>query len=511
MQSNEMKKQCINEIKKQCINEIKKHSPPDVYDANYANCLNCIRPSLNCNSHMFCDNIILWSIKTNQRVYIQKKCKEYFDDAFELKMIRSAELKDDDIAPAGTSYYCFKISLSEVPIRDILFKLRYIVCEDVILHDIDIAQDIKYITTRKDVRSHILKHGIHEKDIINDRSKVGDHCISFYDSNYTIKIKVYNKFVQMLESCDVMTVLGSRLHSLFVDPSPSFRNTLLRTKKEGLTRIEVKFYASDIYEEQDYISVFNQVKEMLQGCIFYKSSFDYQWKQLVDNIYEKQVIMIHLEDENFFAYCHWWNSLTGKMQGGTSKVHKKDILQLISNYSFNGMATKLIRINGDDITVEEYRRTISEITLVPGPRGGLYPQTMSLLHPEEVGLVEYKGVKVGWSNNRITKESASLTRVQRISADDEKITEIVDVMISHYKAAYSALEENCRYKVISKGQLSYRGEECTVIEVVDENSNMIKVRCGPSLEELVEDKTLQFWFETDSIIRNKNCRDMLIK
>jgi hypothetical protein len=500
---------------KLCTTVIKEYTPPDVFDVDYTNNTHYIKPNLNCDSLIFCDNVILWSIGINQRVYIQQKCKQYFDSSFELKMIRSDELKDDDIAPVGTPYYCFKISLSEVPIGHILSKLKNIVCEGIILHDIDIAQDIKCITTRKDVKDHILKNGVYKENIVDDRSKVGDNCISFYDNSHSVKVKVYNKFVQMLESCDVMTILGSRLHNLFVDPSPSFKETLSRTKNMGLTRIEVKFYGSDIYDKQDYITWFNDVKAMLQGCKFYRSSFENQWKQLVKNIYNKQVIMIYLEDKNFFAYCHWWNSLTGKMQGGTqSKVYKKDVPLLVSNYSFNGMITKLIRINinSKDVTEEEYKRTTSGITLIPGPRGGLYPQTEGLLLPDEVGLVEYKEIKIGWSDIQIAKESVPLATIIRTTGEEEKLESLSDLMVSHYKAAYSILEENTRYKVISKGQLSYRGKECTVIEVTDENLNAIKVRCSTNLENYLENKTTKLWFETGTVItRTNNNKDISIK
>jgi hypothetical protein len=498
---------------KQCINIIKKYAPPDVYDVDYTNGAHYIEPILDCNSTIFCDNVILWSIGTNHRVYIQKECQKYFGDSFELKMIRSDVLKEDDIAVAGTPYYCFKISLSEVPIRIILSNLKNIVCKDIILHDIDIAQDIKYITTRKDVRDHILDMGVPKKNIVDDKNKVGNNCISFYDDDHTVKVKVYNKFVQMLESCDVMTVLGSRLHNLFVDPSPSFKNTLLRTKHVGLTRIEVKFYGSDIFDEQDYITWFNNIKEMLQGCKFYESSFKNQWRQLIKNIYEKQVIMVYLEDKSFFAYCHWWNSSTGKMQGGTqSRVYKKDIPLLISNYSFNTMTSKLIRVNDDNISEEEYIRTTSEITLIPGPQGGLYPQIQSLLHPKDIGLVKHKRIEIGWSDNRITKESRPLATIVKItSTEEEKLEELSDLMVSHYKVAYSALQENMRYQVVSKGQLSYRGKNCTVIEVLDQNSEIIKVRCGENLEDHLENITLKVWFETGTIITKKrNKKDIYI-
>src|SRR3979490_1013250 len=83
--------------------------------------------------------------------------------------------------------------------------------------------------------------------------------------------------------------------------------------------------------------------------------------------------MIYLKEEKFFAYCHWLNSQTGKMQGGTQKrVYERHIQLLVSNYSFNKTTTKLIRITNDDTKVEEYKRMVSNITLIPGPRGSLY-------------------------------------------------------------------------------------------------------------------------------------------
>jgi hypothetical protein len=96
---------------KQCISKIKSCISSDVYGIDYTNGVHHIRPSLNCKSLIFCDNVILWSINTDHRVYIQKQCQQYFGKSFELKIIRSDILKQNDIRPAGTIYYCFKISL----------------------------------------------------------------------------------------------------------------------------------------------------------------------------------------------------------------------------------------------------------------------------------------------------------------------------------------------------------------------------------------------------------------
>ena len=84
-----------------------------------------------------------------------------------------------DHPPKGTEYYCIKISLSAVPLEKVLDFIRKIIHSDIILHDIDITQDVPYITIRKDVMEHILRNGIIKRDIVDDRRKVGDNCISF--------------------------------------------------------------------------------------------------------------------------------------------------------------------------------------------------------------------------------------------------------------------------------------------------------------------------------------------
>src|SRR3979490_3353851 len=362
------------DLLKQCVKLFQTHSLSDIFDVDYTCREEYITPSLESSNPIFCDNVILWSIGKDHRVYIQKMCKKLFNNSFGIKRLRSSTLMDNDIAPKGTEYYCIKISLSAVPLEKVLDFIRKIIHSDIILHDIDITQYIPYITVRKDVMEHILKNGIIKRDIVDDRRKVGDNCISFYTPDHSMKIKVYNKFVQMLESCDVMMVLGSRIHNLFIDPTNYMKYILRELVDTGMTRIEIKFYDRQLYPMNYYIDYLKQVKTNLEECSFYNVSLERQRKQLVRRIYNKEVIMIYLKEKRFFAYCHWLNSQKGKRQGGSQKrVYKRNIQLLVSNYSFNKTTSKLITITNDNTKVEEYKRTVSNITLIPGPKGSLYP------------------------------------------------------------------------------------------------------------------------------------------
>jgi hypothetical protein len=493
-----------------CIKILKHFGPPDVFGTDYTHGAVPTTPSLNISSPIFCDNIILWSIGKDDRVYIYNQCIRWFHSSFQLKQIRNDTLKSSDIAPKGTEYYTYKVSLSDVQLGRVIESLEDIPCNNIILHDIDITQDIPYITTREIVKEYVLRHDILEKDIVDDRRKVGENCISFYNQDHSLRIKVYNKFVQMLESCDVMTVLGSRIHSMFIDPSKHTKRILTTMRKTGITRIEVKFYGDKIYPLSDYVNNFSMVKETFQECKFYSVSLEDQWKKLVESIHNKKVLMMHLEYENLFVYCHWWNSQTGKMQGGIQKgVNNDTVKQLVSNYSFNGMITKFIIVNEDDVVIEDYKRTTKNVTLVPGPKRSLYPQMKNLLSPEEVGIVDHLGIRIGWVNTQIRKTSPPLSQIRKVRMSDD-LEEVEDLMTSHYRAGYSVLNTDTLYQLVAKSSRYYRNSKCTLVEVKDEDNNILKVRCGRMLEELLKNVNSRVNLRTENVTTRNGIKDIVV-
>jgi nitrogen regulatory protein PII len=492
------------------INLIRKYQPPDINNTDYTKGKEPFIPSLESDAPIFCDNIILWSIHTNVKEDIRNKCKHWFGNSFHLTQLRQGNLKDNDIAPNGTPYFSIRITLSEVDLEHVLEAIPSIANTDnVIIHDIDIAQDINYITTRRNVEEHILANGVQKRDIVDDRYKVGDNCISFFNDDRTLKVKVYNKYVQMLESSDVMTTLGSRLHNLFVDPKDSIRETLERTRETGITRIEVKFYGGDS-EVDYYIEKFNEVKEFLQGCKFYEVSLENQWKQLAKKIYKSKITMIYLEEEETFAYCHWWNSLTGKMQGGIStKVNNEEVLTLVTNFSFNSTITKLITITKNKTITNEYKRTASEITFIPGPQGGLYPNTKPKINPSEVGIIDYKGINIGYPHTKFHRNSSPITGLENI--DNDTLEDLIDHHISHYTTGYNILKQGSIYRVVARGEIKFRDKWYIGAELIDENNKLIKVRCGPNLESLINSQTIKFHFKvTSNVERTSQGKDVKV-
>ena len=73
------------DLLKQCVKIFQTHRLSDTFDVDYTCGEEYITPSLELSNPIFCDNVILWSIEKDRRIYIQKMCKRSFGDSFQIK------------------------------------------------------------------------------------------------------------------------------------------------------------------------------------------------------------------------------------------------------------------------------------------------------------------------------------------------------------------------------------------------------------------------------------------
>ena len=93
----------------------------------------------------------------------------------------------------------------------------------------------------------------------------------------------------------------------------------------------------------------------------------------------------------------------------------------------------------------------------------------------------------------------------------DELAKITDYRISHYKAGHTTLSDNSLYKVLSKGELPFRGNNSIVLEVIDEDENIIKIQCGKLLEELVRNEGKKLFFRTWHITHSYKTRDIEVE
>lgn len=380
------------------------------------------------------------------------------------------------------------------------------------LVDIDYTVDARNITTRTKLLEYLISLGPVE---IADRGEkaVGRNCLSWWAVDADgdrVRIKVYNTFAHILESAGVRVLLGSNVHSLLNGSVKA--DTLLRHKDHGVSRIELTFYSDTFKPISVYRTmVMNVASELLAGCPTYCNSLSRQWATFQTNIHQTAAVY-HVETSTF-AYCHWWNSLTKMMQGGSSAIRNiGELPKLLGNYSFYERDMHLITIADDGETSSTFARVPggSPITMCCGPKGGLYPSGPSRI------LVDYgDGVGnvgtgyLGWPLT-YTYRSRPLASVEERPDDIGSLVEQMEsltIINRDYKPAFTGLEVGRRYVVCGSGVGNFRGTDYVYVKLDDGS----RVRCGPSLEQLVRDHmnngNVKFSFIVDRKVNNSGWKD----
>lgn len=492
---------------------------------------------------LFCDNIILWCIYTPDVSVpeIMSIIRNYFRELkiVNLRTIGKNKQKDysviskdeyrkyykmHNIQNQDDMYISIKVSLSDKRIDDVVptikERLKILKQHFIYIHDIDVTVDCAGTIKKLEIYEHIIKTGVDAKSVVNNTKKVGNNCISWTsktDTGIKMRTKVYNKFVQMLESSGTYRNIGSVISEFVVNPSAEFRQALIDANKYGLTRVEITVYTDEIFLCEEYENLMDETIGLLSGCKIYITPFEEQWKALVENI-TNVVTMYDAENEKF-QYCHWYNSITGKMQGCIKEnVKQKNVYTLIANYSFNDRLVYYyeVKLNKDKsyfiVKEEVFMREngCESITLVPGPQQGLYPSYEGVerqhLTFEDVSLINHNNIIINWPKNRINNRSKPLAKIKEYNTkstkDETVLDDISSMPKSVYRSGYNILKEHTNYDIMGATEHMFRNNKYVYAKLKDEEGRSIYIRCGKCLGDLIKmelNKKIKFKIQTGKI------------
>jgi len=383
--------------------------------------------------------------------------------------------------------------------------------QEIQLVDIDYTVDACNIVTREQLLQFLRSRCAVEVADRGERA-VGRNCLSWWSEDANgdrVRIKVYNTFAQVLESAGVRVLLGSGLHSMLKGSVKA--DTLLEHKEAGVSRIELTFYGSTFKEAAFYRSTVDAVVLSLAECPTHRVSLSQQW-----SVFQAAVTQIstayHVETSTF-AYCHWWNSLTGMMQGSSRQLRSGDELhKMLGNYGFYDRDIHLVTITDSGESTKTYVRVTggSRLTMCCGPKGGLYPSGGSrMLSEYGEGVGKIGGGHLGWPAT-YSYRSRALASVDEVPDPIEQLAsqlESLTITNRDYKPAAVALVVGRQYIVCGTGTGTYRGSEYTYAKLDDGT----RVRCGPSLDRLIQTQAAEarvcFSFVVDRIVNNCGKKD----
>ncbi|KAH7025484.1 LOW QUALITY PROTEIN: hypothetical protein BKA57DRAFT_480350 [Linnemannia elongata] len=202
-----------------------------------------------------------------------------------------------------------------------VLRKRYLV-----LHDIDMTHDCRYVSTRTYLEMHLKAKGI--STIVNDRGH----------NAQKIRYKFYNKLVQMLESADVR----KSLHPLAV------------------------------YQDR-----MDDARRLLDGCTTFDYSYEQQWIERAELI--KAMVAVYIPGSKVFAYCHWWSSTNRQevrlyvVQGFSAACHAPGcqlLVQRPSHLLCGGQKWYSGGHQGEDL---RERAGLQGQNVVPGGSKGMFP------------------------------------------------------------------------------------------------------------------------------------------
>lgn len=507
----------------------------DVYGVNYTR-LGPRMSGWGTTSAPFCDSLMLWcathwplarkSTEIGMVLSTIRACLARVLDTCQYKVFHlgSGRCKDFDVLDKDTheekrtelgedgyepAYIAVRVAFENVGLLEVLSKLpkvlRVLRKACIVLHDLDIAVDCTYISNRQHIQEFLFSQGLTQEDIVNDRHSVGDNCISWQWSvpfleDVPLRVKVYNKFVQMLKSRELRSKLGSQLHHLVANPDADFQEQLLKYRSTGMSRVEVTIYGSRLYKEATYAKVMAGVLDYLKPCPTFKVSFDKQWEALASRI--TQMAVVYIPETQTFAYCHWWNSLTKRMQGvAKTKITAADAKVHLANFSFNDRPIHylVVKQKGEkeyEITKHTiYKRVkgCTAITLVPGIAESLSPYRKDLeqqaLGFREVGIIPVQNITLEWPMSRLRRDRgdklAQVVRCKnRTPAKDgasTPLTRLPNIQMSLCKADYTSMTVGEAYTVVAYGSGGFRGRHYLCLKLLEG----IFIRCSPGMEEVV--------------------------
>lgn len=251
----------------------------------------------------------------------------------------------------------YKISTSELKLTQLYLTLTVEKIEaglnklGLYIYDYDLTTDIKgCIDKQKFIEYLIDKHGFtlgegqKDKNIIENDHTVSNTCLSFWLENETgfLRVKLYDKFKQSLESGSVRSNVGSHLNNWINNPGSKLRDTLKRSVPYGVLRVEISYTLENshiktppsldqVKEDMEYVK--GLLEQAPQDTYFY-CSIDNQYKRLIEQV--KENVIVYNVSSKTMLFCRWFNSLTNKINGfWKDKVNKTEFILTLKQFTFN--------------------------------------------------------------------------------------------------------------------------------------------------------------------------------
>ena len=230
-----------------------------------------------------------------------------------------------------TKYFIqeYKIACPDKDYNDVMAFLRlgaYKAC-GIFLRDVDVTMDYSGSFKKKELEEYMLKderfrlqgtEDVANCTILTNEKEVGLNCLTWVETenDMTVRSKIYNKMVQMLESQAVRAKVGNHWKGWVDQLGTRLAESRRKAKDRGLTRTEVTFYCvkgipSDHYLKEKLL----YVAKLFPNDLVYATPYNLTWQAYCETFVHSLVVIDKIVEKGSAIIVHSVNEVTGKISG----------------------------------------------------------------------------------------------------------------------------------------------------------------------------------------------------
>ena len=210
-------------------------------------------------------------------------------ETHDVKIRRCKEIVNEESLVLGRNllqkiykHVVHKVGCTDIPIAKIIKVLEqkdFRNSKGIYLEDVDFTIDYSGSFNKEEIIEHLISIGYNLQNetttdltagntgtIVDNNYSVGRSCVSFMQSvgGCTIRSKIYDKMVQMLESKGVQDFIGNHWRNWIIQKDTRLAKSRDASKDRGLTRLEATLYCGD-YLDKDLVKEFQDFVENLHA------------------------------------------------------------------------------------------------------------------------------------------------------------------------------------------------------------------------------------------------------
>ena len=274
----------------------------------------------------------------------------------------------------------YKVACQNEKYEDVMKFLRNQTYKErwVCMKDIDLTMDQLGSFNKKEVIDHMLNaegfrmaqsHAEGERTILKNDHFVGRNCLTYMETvdDQTVRCKIYNKMVQMLECKAVREDYGNHWKDWVeqtrrADDDPKEKvNTRLadardKSKDRGLTRAEVTFYCNENIPTDELMeSVLLSITQYVPARCVYSTPHAGTWKAYCDSFVHSLVVEDKITEGERALIVYSLNEKTRKISGSLIDNWAEKRKWCLANLTLSAtLPIDIIEINPPSVEIDEH-------------------------------------------------------------------------------------------------------------------------------------------------------------